>query len=97
LFPIELEIVAMAAPRLLAVLVLSLVPTIAFAATTEWRKYVIPSIGTNGGSPEGGTGRRFFTKDHRADLTVQSILNLENDSPATFLSKKRPPADKYKG
>jgi len=93
----------MAAPRLLAVLVLSLVPTIAFAATTEWRKYVIPSIGTNvdipvtiftedGGSPEGGTGRRFFTKDHRADLTVQSIPNLENDSPAAFLAKKRPPA-----
>jgi hypothetical protein len=93
----------MAAPRLLAVLVLSLVPTIAFAAATEWRKYVIPSIGTNvdipvaiftedGGLPEGGTGRRFFTKDHRADLTVQSIPNLESDSPATFLAKKRPPA-----
>jgi len=93
----------MAAPRLLAVLVLSLVPTIAFAATTEWRKYVIPSIGTNvdipvtiftedGGSQEGGTGRRFFTKDHRADLTVQSVPNPENDSPATFLAKTRPPA-----
>jgi hypothetical protein len=103
LFPIELEIVAMAAPRLLAALVLSLLPTLAFAAGTEWRKYEIPSTGTNveipvtiftedAGPPEGGTGRRFFTKDHRADLTVQSIPNLENDSPATFLAKKRPPA-----
>src|SRR6267142_3914355 len=31
-------------------------------------------------------------KDHRADLTVQSVPNPENDSPATFLAKKRPPA-----
>lgn len=93
----------MAAPRLLAALILSLVPTLAFAANTEWRKYVIRSTGTNvdipvtiftedGGPPEGGTGRRFFTKDHRADLTVQSVPNPENDSPATFLAKKRPPA-----
>jgi hypothetical protein len=93
----------MAAPRLLAALVLSLVPTLASAASTEWRKYEIPSTGTNvdipvtiftedAGPPDGGTGRRFFTKDHRADLTVQSVPNPENDSPATFLAKKRPPA-----
>ena len=44
------------------------------------------------GPPKGGTGRRFFTKDHRADLTVQSVPNPENDSPAAFLAKQRPPA-----
>jgi hypothetical protein len=39
-----------------------------------------------------GTGRRFFTMDHRADLTVQSVPNPEHDSPATFLAKRQPPA-----
>ena len=90
--------------RLLAALVFSLLPATAFADKTEWRKYVIPNTGANvdipvniftedSGPPEGGTGRRFFTKDHRADLTVQSVPNPENDSPATFLAKRRPPAD----
>jgi hypothetical protein len=44
------------------------------------------------GPSQGGMGRRFFTKDHRADLTVQSVPNPENDPPATFLKKKRPPS-----
>ena len=88
--------------RLLAALVFSLLPAAAFA--TEWQKYVIPSTGANvdipvhiftedAGLPEGGKGRRFFTKDHRADLTVQSVPNPENDSPATFLAKRGPPAN----
>lgn len=78
-------------------------PTLAFAGDTEWRRYVIPSTGTSvdmpvsiftsdAGPPEGGTGRRFFTEDRRADLTVQSVPNPDNDSPATFLAKQRPPA-----
>jgi hypothetical protein len=92
----------MGSRRLLAVLVFSLVPAMAFA--TEWRKYVVPRTGANldipvsiftedAGLTEGGAGRRFFTKDHRANLTVQSVPNPENDSPATFLAKKRPPAN----
>ena len=59
-------------------------PALAFAGDTEWRRYVIPSTGTSvdmpvsiftsdAGAPEGGTGRRFFTEDRRADLTVQSV------------------------
>jgi hypothetical protein len=44
------------------------------------------------GPPEGGTGRRFFTKDRRADLTLQSVPNPENDSPGQFLQKRQPPA-----
>jgi hypothetical protein len=90
--------------RILTVLVLSLIPVIAFADTTVWRKYAIPSTGANvdipvsiftedAGPSEGGTGRRFFTKDHRADLTLQSIPNPENDSPSEFLQNRRPPAD----
>ena len=94
----------MRAPRLSAALVLLVfLPQLAFAGDAEWRRYVIASTGTSvdmpvsiftsdAGPPEGGTGRRFFTEDRRADLTVQSVPNPENDSPATFLAKKRPPA-----
>jgi hypothetical protein len=78
-------------------------PALANAGDTEWRRYVIPSTGTSvdmpvsiftsdAGAPEGGTGRRFFTEDRRADLTVQSVPNPANDSPAAFLARKRPPA-----
>jgi hypothetical protein len=87
----------------LTALIINLVPTAAFADSTAWQKYVIPSTGAkvdipvsifteDAGPPEGATGRRFFTSDHRADLTLQSVPNPENDSPATFLAKKRPPA-----
>jgi hypothetical protein len=88
---------------LLVALVCSLAPAMAGAEDTRWRQYVIPQTGTwvdipvtifaeDEGLPDGGTGRRFFTKDHRADLTVQSVPNPENDSPATFLAKRQPPA-----
>ena len=84
----------MRAHRLSVAFALAFIPALAFAGDTEWRRYVIPSTGTSvempvtiftrdAGPPEGGTGRRFFTDDNRADLTVQS---------ATFLAKKRPPA-----
>lgn len=87
----------------LTVLIVSLVPMAALADNTEWRKYVIPDTGAkvdipvsifteDAGPPKGGTGRRFFTSDHRADLTLQSVPNPEKDSPATFLAKRRPPA-----
>ena len=80
----------------------SLFPAIATAGATEWRRYVIPStrasvevpvtiFSEEAGAPEGGIGRRFLTKDHRADLTVQSVPNPDNDSPATFLAKRSPP------
>ena len=92
----------MAPRRWLTVLVINLVPMAAFADSTEWRNYVIPSTGAkvdipvsifteDAGPPEGAAGRRFFTRDHRANLTVQSVPNPDNDSPAT-LSKKAPGA-----
>src|SRR4051794_21065497 len=88
--------------RLLLVL-LYLAPVSASADRTEWRRYVLPSTGAkvdipvsifteDAGPPEGGTGRRFFTKDRRADLTLQSVPNPENDSPGEFLQKRQPPA-----
>jgi hypothetical protein len=89
--------------RIFFAFVFAFVPVTSIADTTEWRKYGIPGTGANvdipvsiftedAGPPEGGTGRRFFTKDRRADLTVQSVPNPENDSPAQFLLKRRPPA-----
>ena len=94
----------MRAPRLSAALVLfGFFPQFAFAGDAEWRRYEIPSTGTSvdmpvsiftsdAGEPDGGTGRRFFTEDRRADLTVQSVPNPGNESPAAFLAKMRPPA-----
>ena len=87
--------------RYLTVLMMNVVPMAALADSTEWRKYVIPDTGAkvdipvsifteDAGPPKGGTGRRFFTSDHRADLTLQSVPNPEKDSPATFLAKRRP-------
>ncbi len=89
--------------RLLIVFLLYAVPVSASADRTEWRKYVIHSTGASvdipvsvftedAGPPEGGTGRSFFTKDRRADLTLQSVPNPENDSPGKFLQKRQPPA-----
>lgn len=83
-------------------LTLVLTATLALAGETEWRRYAIPSTGTSvempvtiftrdAGPPEGGTGRRFFTDDNRADLTVQSVPNPDNYAPAAFLAKKNPP------
>ena len=95
----------MRAQRLAATLAIigTFAPALAVAGDTEWRRYVIPSTGTSvdmpvsiftsdAGAPEIGTGRRFFTEDRRADLTVQSVPNPGNDSPGAFLAKQQPPA-----
>jgi hypothetical protein len=70
--------------------------------TTDWQRYVLPKSGaaveipaaifsTDAGEPEQGPGRRFTTNDGRADLTIQAIPNPDDDSPARFLAKMRPP------
>ena len=93
----------MRASLLFTALILTGVPALAFAGDTEWRRYVIASTGTSvdmpvsiftsdAGTPENGTGRKFFTEDRRADLTVQSMPNPANDSPAAFLARMRPPS-----
>jgi hypothetical protein len=59
--------------RLLVGLALNMVAATCFAAGTEWRRYQIPGTGANvdipvsiftedASSPDGGIGRRFFTK-----------------------------------
>jgi|SRR5712664_1101705 len=73
---------------------------VAAASTTPigWQKYVVPETGANvdfpneifiqdAGRPDWGYGRRFQTSDGRANLTVNSIANHDNDSPASFLRK----------
>jgi hypothetical protein len=88
--------------RMLFVFLFGSIPVIASAESSEWRRYVIPGTGAgvdipvsifteDAGPPEGAIGRRFLTRDRRADLTVQSVPNPENDSPAQFLQKRRPP------
>jgi len=63
-----------------------------------WQKYVVAETGANidfpnqifsqdAGRPDRGYGRRFQTSDSRANLTVSSITNDENDSPTSFLRK----------
>lgn len=80
------------------------IPVSAAAQPVDWQKYAIPETGANvdlpttifskdAGQPETGYGRRFLTADGRANLTVQSMPNAANDSPAAFLAKKRPPSD----
>jgi hypothetical protein len=88
--------------RYLTVLMMNVVPMAALADSTEWRKYVIPDTGAkvdipvsifteDAGPPKGGYRAAFLHKYHHADLTLQSVPNPENDSPATFLAKRRPP------
>jgi hypothetical protein len=96
------EMFVMRAHRLLAIFALILFPAMAVAGTAQWRRFIIPSTGASVEIPvnifsedtvplEGGLGRRFVTKDGRSDLTVRSVPNPDNDSPATFLAKKHPP------
>ena len=89
--------------RLFVLLVVGFAPAIASAANAEWRRVSIAQTGAtveipvwifteDAGAPDGGTERRFLTKDRQADLTLQSVPNPQNDSPAKFLQKRGPPA-----
>ena len=87
---------------LLAVTVLALSP-IAAMAQQNWQRYVVAETGAGvdvprhifseeAGKPETGYGGMFQTSDRRANLTVQSLRNDANDTPAAFLAKKNPPS-----
>lgn len=78
--------------------------TVAMAQPVDWQRYRVPESGAvvdiptsifskDAGKPESGYGRRFRTSDNSAILTVQTVANDENDSPAVFLAKKNPPQD----
>jgi hypothetical protein len=88
--------------QLLTAVVLGLASVIGPAIGAEWQRLVIMGAGTSveipvsifteeTELPDGGIGPRLYTEDRRADLTVQSVANPSNDSPATFLAKKNPP------
>jgi hypothetical protein len=82
--------------------VVALTMATASAHAAGWTRYSIPETGTSvefpssifteaAGRPD-GYGQRFRTPDGRADLTIQAVPNLANDSPAAFLTKKNPPS-----
>jgi hypothetical protein len=68
-----------------------------------WQRYAIGETGAHvdvptaifskdGGPSQTGSGRRFLTSDGRANLTVQSVANEANDTPAAFLARMQPPS-----
>jgi hypothetical protein len=74
----------------------------AAAGPIHWQRYAIPETGvsvdipitvftSDAGQTEIGYGRRFLSSDRRANLTVQSVPNEAGDTPAGFLTKKKPP------
>jgi hypothetical protein len=89
--------------RDLATFILGLAVSTSFASAEpiSWTKYSISETGTSvdlptsiftekAGRPD-GYGQRFVTSDGQANLTVQSVPNSENETPATFLARKHPP------
>jgi len=92
----------MALKRFIAATVLALWPGLASAQTNDWQRYVVAETGAavdvprdifseEAGKPETGYGARFLTSDRRANLTVHSVRNDANDTPAAFLARKNPP------
>ena len=82
---------------------LLMIPGVAAAQSVGWQRYEVPETGAkvdlpvtifseDAGKPESGYGRRLLTADGRADLTIQSVPNEANDTPAAFLRKMQPPS-----
>ena len=75
----------------------------AFPQPVQWDTYSIAETGTSVDIPTSiftenaghldGYGEWLKTADGRAELTVQTAPNSDDQSPATFLAKRRPPAD----
>src|SRR5690242_5706289 len=85
-----------------AIVALILSVTSTSAADTRWQTFTIADTGLSVDVPvsiftedAGPTnevkGHTFFTRDHRADLTVKSMPNPGNETPATFLKQMQPP------
>ena len=88
---------------LITFVILGTMPATVLAAPLEWRRYTIPESGLSvdvpvtifeedAGATDGPAGRQLRTRDHRANLTIKSVPNPGNDSPAVFLEKMQPPA-----
>ena len=87
---------------LLLLSMLAAVPALALEQQDGWKPYTIASSGAyveipralfsrDAGPSQSGSGRRFFTSDGRANLTVQSVPNQTSDSPGAFLARIHPP------
>jgi hypothetical protein len=86
-------------------LVLALIAPSAKAsnAPVRWETYSIGETGTSVDIPTSiftkkagslsGYGERLKTADGRAELTVQTAPNSDNETPAAFLAKRHPPSD----
>ena len=72
------------------------------AQPVRWTTFSIPQTGTSvqipssifserAGQPD-GFGQRLETADGRAELTIQSVPRRRNETPATFLAERSPPA-----
>jgi hypothetical protein len=93
--------ISMKLPLGACLLALAASTVIASAQPVRWTTYSISETRTSvdvptslfterTGRPD-GYGQQFETSDHRANLTVQSVPNTANDSPAAFLAKRHPP------
>lgn len=88
--------------RCFGLVLATLAGSTATAQPTRWTHYSIPETGASVDFPSGifteqagkpdGFGQRFKTADGRANMTIQSALNVDHDSPASFLAKKNPPS-----
>jgi len=87
----------------LSVLALIASSAMASAQPVRWSTYSIPETGTSvdipvsifseeAGHPN-GYGEKLKTSDGKAELTVLSARNRDNDTPATFLARLHPPTD----
>jgi hypothetical protein len=85
------------------VLVPSFVTAAGQAAPLDWQRYNVAAgsaaadvpraiFSEDGGAAQNGPGRRFVTADGSADLTVQSLPNPGNQTPAAFLAARNPPS-----
>jgi hypothetical protein len=87
---------------LLAAGVLSLLPTFASAEPLRWKRYEIAETRSGAdvpidvftgeaGKPDSGVGAKWLTGDGRANLTIQSVANDADQTPAAFLAAMNPP------
>src|SRR5581483_7738901 len=75
---------------------------LAYPRPVRWQTYSIAETGTSvdiptsifteKGEGPGGYGERLKTADGRAELTIVAGPNSDNDTPASFLAKRHPPA-----
>jgi len=91
-WPLTASLLALVAPTAMA-----------YPQPVHWEIYSIAETGTSVDIPTsiftekakhpGGYGERLKTADNRAELTVQTARSIDNEAPATFLAKRRPPSD----